>query len=69
MSSTSESGFPPQRVLHVLTETATPLARVLTEEVSRESTKAAQVIDLAAGPADYDALLDAIFAADSVVVW
>lgn len=29
----------------------------------------AQVINLTAGSADYDALLDAIFAADTVVVW
>lgn len=55
--------------LHVLTRAGDALAA---ETIARQQAKPGgevQVFDLTRGEPDYDALLEAVFAADSIAVW
>ena len=56
------------RTLHILTKPEDSLARTMISfEKAPETT--VETIDLTQGGADYQRLLEAIFAADSVQVW
>ncbi len=69
MCSTSEANPRPRRLLHVLTGPAPALARDLAAAGKRSGSAEVTIIELTAEGVDYDALLDAVFAADTVTVW
>lgn len=54
--------------LHILTRADDPLPLRIIER-QKEEGKVVEVVDLASGDADYRALVEKIFAADSVAVW
>lgn len=57
-----------RRILHIRTQLADTLVNDIVKRQAEPETIIA-TIDLTAGGADYDALLDRIFEADSVQVW
>jgi len=58
-----------QAVLHILTRPADTLAgEIITRQTSQPEVKV-EVVDLTQPEPDYAALLEKIFAADSVAVW
>jgi len=67
MSSASDPD--PHAALHVLSHRGDALAAATLARLSREPGVLVRVFDLTVAEPDYDALLDAIFAADSIVVW
>jgi hypothetical protein len=54
--------------LHILTRSDDPLPLRIIER-QKEEGGVVEVVDLSAGAADYRALVEKIFAADSVAVW
>lgn len=54
-------------ILHILTQSPDELAQSLIEQQKSLPEAAVEIADLSASP-DYDALLDRIFAADSIEV-
>ena len=58
-----------RQILHVLTRPDDPLARQLITGQRALAGTQAEVIDLTVPEPDYTALLEKIFAADSVEVW
>ena len=69
MCSTSEANTRPRRLLHVLTGPAPALVQDLAAAGRQSESAEVTIIELTAEGADYDALLDAVFAADTVTVW
>ena len=69
MCSTSEANPRPRRLLHVLTGPAPTLVRDLAAAGKQSGSAEVRIVDLTAEGVDYDALLDAVFAADTVTVW
>ncbi|MBI4326570.1 MAG: hypothetical protein HY674_15090 [Chloroflexi bacterium] len=57
------------RVLHILTTPDDTLAAEIISGQRRLSDRSVQVVDLTVPDPDYRALLEEIFAADSVEVW
>ncbi|MBL9170978.1 MAG: hypothetical protein JNN07_24815 [Verrucomicrobiales bacterium] len=56
--------------LHLITQPQDSLAQeVVRQHLQAEGESQVRVIDLTAGTVDYAALVDAIFASDSVQVW
>ena len=56
--------------LHLITRTQDSLALdVVRRHVHAEGDSRVQVVDLTAGAVDYAALVEAIFASDSIQVW
>jgi|APGre2960657468_1045069.scaffolds.fasta_scaffold09786_7 hypothetical protein len=56
-------------VLFILTRHADPLAHDLAERQRRAPDATVEIFDLTQPEPDYQALLDKVFAADSVQVW
>jgi hypothetical protein len=56
-------------VLHILTSSAEPLARQIIDAQRRDAQNELQVVELDKREPDYKALLEKIFAADSITVW
>lgn len=56
-------------ILHILTRPQDAFARQLIERQSQLGETTTEVVDVTAPEADYAALVDKIFAADSVQVW
>lgn len=67
MSSASEPA--PRAVLHVLTTAEEALATELIAAQRTDPRSVVWVFDLRSPAPDYDTLLDAVFAADSITVW
>ncbi|MBI4664615.1 MAG: hypothetical protein HY735_37965 [Verrucomicrobia bacterium] len=58
-----------RRLLHILTKPDDTFAQAVIEAQRQLPDHAVMVVDLAASEPDYAALLEEIFAADSVQVW
>jgi hypothetical protein len=56
-------------VLHIITRTEDVFAQDIIARQRLRPECSVQVVDLSQGEPDYDQLLDAIFAADSIQVW
>ena len=56
-------------VLHIVTRPDDPTARTLLQAQQQDPELQVAVADLTASEPDYDALVEAIFRADSVAVW
>ena len=56
-------------VLHIITRTEDAFAHDIIARQRLRPECSVQVVDLSQGEPDYDQLLDAIFAADSIQVW
>jgi hypothetical protein len=65
----SASNVLPRHVLHVLTRPGDALAADTLARLNPGPEGAARILDLTVPEPDYEALLDAIFAADSIAVW
>ncbi|MBL9136758.1 MAG: hypothetical protein JNK85_12850 [Verrucomicrobiales bacterium] len=68
-SSTSSAPPPGRRILLVLTQTLQPLNDIVTQVERSLPGCQTEVVDLTVQDPDYDRLLRAIFASDSVQVW
>ena len=55
--------------LHLITRPQDPLAQEVVRRHLETEDGQVQVLDLSVSPVDYSALVDAIFASDSVQVW
>jgi hypothetical protein len=55
--------------LHILTRPDDPTARAVVEAQQQDPDLKVEVADLTVPRPDYDALVEAIFQADSVAVW
>ena len=55
--------------LHLITRPQDPLAQEVVRRHFEVEGAQIRVIDLTTGPVDYTALVEAIFEADSVLVW
>jgi hypothetical protein len=58
-----------QTILHILTRPEDELTHTLIAGQRAKPETTVEVIDLNSAPADYDALVEKIFAADSIAVW
>ncbi len=58
-----------RRVLHILTEPDDALAQTLRDLQSAQDDIDVAVADLTVPNPDYDALVEEVFAADSIAVW
>ncbi len=56
-------------VLHILTRPEDPTARAVVEAQRQDPELKVEVVDLTPAQPDYDALVDAIFRAESIAVW
>jgi hypothetical protein len=56
-------------VLHILTKPDDPLAAEIVERQGKNSDLQVRVVDLTVAEPNYEALLQAIFEADSLAVW
>jgi len=56
-------------ILHIFTKPADPLVQEIISRQLQEPDTAVEVVDLSQPAPDYAALLDKVFAADSVTVW
>jgi hypothetical protein len=56
-------------ILHILIRPDDPTARTVLEGQQRDSELKVEVADLTASQPDYDALIEAVFRADSIAVW
>jgi hypothetical protein len=65
----TSSIFSMRTILHVLTQPEDNLAAKIIEQQGMQPDCRVEVVELSALEPDYDALLDKIFAADSVAVW
>ena len=66
---TISSDFDMRAILHILTKTNDDLAAAVIAAQRAQPDARVNVVDLTAPEPDYDALLEAIFAADAVSVW
>ncbi len=56
-------------VLHILTRPDDPTARTVLEAQRQDANARIEVADLTEPEPDYDALVEAIFRAESIAVW
>ncbi len=57
------------RLLHILTEPPDPVVQEILSREKRQPGAEVTVVDLTQPEPDYTALLEEIFAADSIAVW
>jgi hypothetical protein len=57
------------QILHILTTSDDALAQQIISAQQRQAEQTVKIADLMAAAPDYHALLQAIFAADSIEVW